>query len=503
MTIGRRLSLAFASVTVVIAIGAGVASWQFLNILHQARMLAAVDSQLLSVYRVRADIGAIRRRLDEAATTRDSRSFGNLADRLRRESFADIQQSLSFFHETGTPVPGTLTALKDAVADEFDAIGRLKEAGDWTAISLRLDNQVADILDKVREMVDTVSLDVNEQRLQSQNEIEAGQLRAQLVLAVTALASLAVSLALGIYTTRSIVGPLSRLKAAAHQLAEGDFNISPAIESNDELAEVSHAFVIAAAKLQDYYAALKRSNLDLERFAYVASHDLQEPLRTITAFSDLLKVECGDTISVRGQQYLSFLSDAAARMRQLITGILEYSRLASAEEPTAESVDTEEIVNVVLQNLHATIEQTGAVITCQQLPKVVGKRLQLIQLFQNLIANAIKYRREGTAPHILISARAQGPMWQFCVEDNGIGIDPKYHTQVFGMFKQVNRVAQGGVGVGLAISKRIVEQHGGEISITSKLGEGSRFHFTLRAAKVDQMRPQNAEAIAAKSVGRV
>lgn len=493
MSLARRLSIAFGSLTCIIAIGAAIASWQFLSILHQARMLAAIDAKLISVYQVRADVGAIRRRLDDAAKTRDPLLFADLAGRLRRDSSTDIRDALVYFRETGTPVPGTLTALNDAIGDQFDAMERLRELGDWTAISLRLDNQVDEILDGVRTMVDDVSSDVSEQRLRSVREIETGQFRAQVILAATGLASLAISLILGFLTTRRIVGPLLRLKTSAHQLAKGDFHISLAVKSNDELGEVSRAFVVAAEKLQGYYLALKRSNEDLERFAYVASHDLQEPLRTINAFSDLLQLHCADAISAKGQEYLSFIKEAAARMRQLVTGILEYSRLASSAAPVMEPVDTQEIVKIAQQNLRAAIEEHHAVLNCRQLPSVLGNPLQLTQLFQNLMANAIKYRREGIIPHIDVAARPRGLMWQFCVEDNGIGIDPQFHSHVFGMFHQLNRGAQEGVGVGLAVCRRIVEQHGGEISVFSNLGEGCRFCFTLRATDAEHIRLEAPE----------
>ena len=498
MTIGRRLSVAFGTLTLVIAIGAAIVSSQFLNILHRARTLATVDGKLIALYRVRGDIGRMRRRLDEAAKQQDPAAFGELADSSRKETGSDIRTALSYFRETGTPVPGTLSALSEAVSDQFDAMQRLLETGDWTAITLRLNNQVDGILDSVRDLVDNVSSDVTEQRLRSANEIEAGEVRAQIVLMVTALAALAAAVALGIHISRSIVRPLSRLKIAAHQLAEGDFDISPDVESNDELADVSRAFAAAAARLQDYYVALRRSNEDLERFAYVVSHDLQEPLRTITVFTELLKRDCAKDLPPRGQQHLSLLAEAAARMRQLITGILEYSRLTSAGKSKEESVSTEEILKTVLQNLQAAIEQTGAAVTHDDLPRVAGHRLQLVQLFQNLIANAIKYRRQGVPPRIHISARAEGPMWKFCVEDNGIGIDQKYHSDVFGMFKQLG-TAQEGVGVGLAVSKRIVEQHGGEISVTSKLGEGSRFYFTLKAVKANRSRHESADILSRRS----
>lgn len=483
MSIGRRLSLAFGGVALVIAAGAVITSWQFLDILHHSRMLAAVDERLLTVYRVRADIGAIRRRLEAVAKTHDPAQFRETATQLRRESFADIEQALIYFNESGTPVPDTLSALRDAMADQFDAMQRLSEVGDWSAILLRLDNQVDALLDGVREMVDHVNSDVSEQRLHSLREIEASEQRAQVILTLIGLVSLAAALILGIYVTRSIVGPLSKLKAATHQLASGDFDISVGSHSTDELGDVSRAFVAAAGKLRDYYFALKRSNEDLEQFAYVVSHDLQEPLRTVNAFSELLRLRCGNAVPPEGQEYLSYMEDAATRMRQLVTGILEYSRLTSSESQDEESVDSEEIVRIALENLRAVIEQTGAVVTHDPLPSVRGRRLRLIQLFQNLIGNAIKYRREDNPPRIHVASRSEGNMWQFCVEDNGIGIDPKHHAQVFGMFKQLNRGSQNGIGVGLAISKRIVEQHGGKISIASIVGAGSRFYFTLRKTK--------------------
>lgn len=479
MSIGRRLALAFGSVALIIACGAAVASWQFHNILQETRTLTAADDKMLAVYRVRADVGAIRRRLDELSKVHDTARFAPSAYRLRRELFEDIEQALRYFHETGTPVPGTLGALRDAIGDQFDAMQRLSEVNDWTAVRLRLDNQVNEILDGVREMVEHVNSDVAEQRTRSVREIEAGQQRAQIILALTTLASLAIALALGLSVTRSIVAPLSQLKTAAHQFAAGDFDIRLGISSKDELGDVGQAFVIAARKLRDYYETLKRSNEDLEQFAYAASHDLQEPLRTISTFSELLKERHGSSLAPEGKEYLAYLVDASARMRDLIAGILEYSRLVSSETQRGEAVESEDIVRIVIQNLQATIKQTQATITHDELPRVLGNRLQLIQLFQNLVGNAIKYRREEAPPRIHISAHEDNGMWRFCCEDNGIGIDAKYLSHVFGMFKQLDRGGKGGVGMGLAIAKRIVERHGGTISVTSAVGKGSRFYFTL------------------------
>ncbi|MGA8599190.1 MAG: ATP-binding protein [Bryobacteraceae bacterium] len=498
MTIGWRLTLAFGSVAFLIACGTAVAGWQFLSILRHERILAAVDDQVIAVYRVRADVGAIRRRLDSLSQARDAARFVSSAHQLREESFDDIEEAVKSFHETQTPVPGTLGALRDAIADEFDAMERLGGVNDWIAIHLRLENQVNDILDRVREMVENVNAEVSAERIRSIREIEIGERRSKVMLGLTAILSLAASLILGLYVTRSIVKPLSQLKSAAHQFALGDFNVTLETGSKDELGEVSDAFMVAARQLHDYYSALKSSNEALEQFAYATSHDLQEPLRTISAFSGLLKLRCGDLLPLEGKQYLSHLVDASTQMRELVEGILEYSRLASSADEREQALETEEIVPVVLNNLRAMIEQTHATVTHDELPAVVGNRLQLIQLFQNLVGNAIKYRCEGIPPRIHISAGEDGGMWRFCVEDNGIGIDPRYHAQVFGMFKQLTRGGQG-VGMGLAISKRIVERHGGTISVASTLGSGSRFYFTLRRPGKAPLRSRQAASSSAVS----
>jgi signal transduction histidine kinase len=500
MSVAHRLSIAFGSLICIIALGGAIATWEFSTVLNQSRSISEADAKLIAVYRVRGDVGRIRSDLGRVAKFRDAVGFADLAGQLKGQIFSDIRNAAADFREAGTPVPATLAAAADAIAGQFAAMQRLIEAGDWTAVSLRIDNQMEDILSSVRDMVTQVSVDVNRQRLRSMREIRASQRRARVVLGLTGLASIAIALFLGIRTTRSIVEPLSRLKEAAHQLAEGDFHIAPALETSDELGELSRAFTDAADKLRRYYLALNRSNQDLERFAYIASHDLQEPLRTVSAFSELLRRQCGANISKEGHECISLILEAAARMRQLVTGILEYSRLASSAEPVEQRVEMEEVLRGALQNLHAAIAQSQALVTHEPLPAVIGNALQLSQLLQNLIGNGIKYSREGVVPRIHISAEARGAMRRFCVADNGIGIAPECHERVFGMFKQLNPGAREGVGVGLAVSKRIVERHGGEMSLASEVGQGSRFYFTLRAAdtRFEHPRPADGEGAQAE-----
>lgn len=482
MSIGRRLTLAFASIALIIVFGAAIANWEFAGILRQTRRIAAVDDQALAVYRVRADVGAIRRRLETYTKAQDASTFAANSQLLRQDLLRDVEHSLKYFRETGTPVPATLGALRDTINDQLDAMQRLAEVKDWTAIQLRLDNQVDGILNGVRQMVDYVDSDMNEQRQHLLDEIDAVRQRAQIVLGLAALAAVILSLALGLYVTRTIVVPLSQLRAAAQQFARRDFTVALDFTSNDELGELKDAFVLAAQELRESYRALQRSNEDLELFAYAASHDLQEPIRTISSFSSLLQTRHADALPPEAKEFVGYLAESASRMHQLVVGILEYSRLAGTANRQHERVETGEVLAEVLKNLHATIEQTHAEVKHGTLPAVKGNKLQLLQLFQNLVSNAIKYRKDGITPVVDVSARQEGGFWRICVADNGIGVDPKYYPQIFRVFKQLNRGERGGAGVGLAIAKRIVEQHGGSISVDSEPGNGSRFYFVLQAA---------------------
>lgn len=481
MTIGLKLTRAFVSLALVIAVGAVISSWQFTVVLQLTKRITATDDRLMNVYRVRADVGALRRRMADLSRDEDLPKFAAAIDSSRTGINHDIRHALASFRASGVAVPDTLNALDDTVDDQLDAMRNLAAVKDWLAIQRRIDNQLEEIVDDARVMVDDVAANVYAERELSIREIERARQRAEGILFATAVISLAISLVLGYRVTRNITNPLSRLDAAARRLAAGDFDVEIHVDSKDELGKLGEALSVAAKELKTYYAALRRSNEDLESFAYAASHDLQEPLRTITSFSALLKARCGSSLGSHGEQYLTFIMDAATRMRNLITGILEYSRLTSSKDETFQGVLVGEVVRDVLNNLHATIHQAGAQIECARLPVVTGSRVQLTQLFQNLIGNAVKYRREDEPLRIQISAERDGQVQRFCVADNGVGIDPKYHDHIFGMFKQLNRDARGGVGVGLAVAKRIVEKHGGAIWVESEVGRGARFYLTLAA----------------------
>jgi len=238
----------------------------------------------------------------------------------------------------------------------------------------------------------------------------------------------------------------------------------------------------AEGQLKETALALARSNAELEEFAYVASHDLREPLRMITSFIQLLEQRYRDKLDADGLKYMAFVVDGARRMGQLIRDLLQYARIGSQRKEFA-TVDCNHIVQMALQNLGVAISENQAVITIDGLlPSVRGDDVQLIQLFQNLIANAIKFRRPEEPPRIQIAAVRDKQDWVFSVRDNGIGIDPKHFDRIFVIFQQLHtRDKYPGTGIGLAVCKKIAERHGGRIWLASVPGEGSTFHFTLPA----------------------
>jgi signal transduction histidine kinase len=224
---------------------------------------------------------------------------------------------------------------------------------------------------------------------------------------------------------------------------------------------------------------LRRANADLEQFAYSASHDLQEPLRQIAVFSQLLEKKYGSTLEARAHEYLGFCVEGAHRMGMLISDLLAYSQAGRADADSPGLVDPNEVLETVRKNLATAIEETGAAVTNSRLPRVYGSAVPLTHLFQNLISNALKYRSDRV-PEITVSAVEDGPFWRFSVRDNGIGIPAEFRTQIFGIFKRLHdRTSYPGTGIGLAICQKIVERYGGRIWVESEVGGGSTFFFTL------------------------
>jgi PAS domain S-box-containing protein len=227
---------------------------------------------------------------------------------------------------------------------------------------------------------------------------------------------------------------------------------------------------------------LARSNAELEQFAYVASHDLQEPLRMMASFARLLEKRHRGQLDADADEFIAYIVDGATRMQRLIGDLLAYSRVGRRGKEFAPT-DCTAVVEAACANLRAAIEESGAAVACGPLPTVIADDVQLVQFFQNLIGNAIKFR--GDRPiQVRVGAERWGHEWRFWVRDNGIGIEPQHRERIFLIFQRLHGRAQyPGTGIGLAICQRIVERHGGRIWVESEPGQGSTFYFTLPADK--------------------
>ena len=232
-------------------------------------------------------------------------------------------------------------------------------------------------------------------------------------------------------------------------------------------------------RLREQADALARSNADLSQFASVAAHDLQEPLRMVASYAELLDERCRGQLDDKGLKYLGYVGEGARRMQQLVRDLLAYAQVDTTDGPKAE-ISLDAVLAVTLANLRVAIEKAGATVTVDPLPVVCGDETQLVQVFQNLIGNALKFRREA-APTVRVSVADDGLCWRIEVADNGIGIDVRHQTRVFEMFQRLHARGQfDGHGMGLAIVQRVVQRHGGRIWFESAPGEGTRFFFTVR-----------------------
>jgi signal transduction histidine kinase len=316
---------------------------------------------------------------------------------------------------------------------------------------------------------------------------------------------LAFAALLALLMARSITGPLRRLERGAERVGAGDLHHRVALGRTDELGVLSRAFDAMTGQLRETLASrdeldrevkerqraerrlrrtldeLARSNQELEQFAYVASHDLQEPLRKVRSFGDRLAKRASDTLDERSLDYLQRMQSASERMQTLIDALLSYSRVSSRAKPF-EPVELDELLDGVLSDLEVRCEATGARIERDPLPSISGDANQLRQLFQNLIGNALKFQHPDRSPVIEIrsEARSDPDGWRITVRDNGIGFEPEQAARIFEPFHRLHsRSAYPGTGIGLAICAKIVQRHGGTLQASATPGEGARFEVNL------------------------
>ncbi|MEV4106834.1 ATP-binding protein [Nonomuraea sp. NPDC049695] len=322
--------------------------------------------------------------------------------------------------------------------------------------------------------------------------VEAQLARLNVALIVLFAAMLVFVAALAFIIRYAVLKPVDQLAEQVRRVAAGDFDHTLHVDRPAELAELSShidsmrgRIVSAWRTASDQAEELRRSNGELEQFAYVASHDLQEPLRKVASFTQMLEQRYGSQLDDRAKQYMHYSVDGAKRMQLLINDLLDFSRVGriTGEKSVVESGAA---LDAALENLSGTIEDTEATVTRDELPKVRGNRMQLTQLFQNLIENAVKFRSEA-APRVHIGVSRSGDMWEFSCADNGIGVEPKYADRIFLIFQRLHpRDVYPGTGIGLALCRKIVEYHGGQLWLDgSAESQGATFRWTLPAAGDD------------------
>lgn len=306
---------------------------------------------------------------------------------------------------------------------------------------------------------------------------------------------LAVSILSGVYITRRIIHPIVDLTTATKKISEGDLNLHIEKSSNDEIGDLTDSFNAMTAELKrkqdelvksnEYIKEqaeelLERYNSDLEQFAYVTTHDLIEPLRMITSYVQLLQRRYSSNFDDNASEYMRYVTEGVERMHAIINDLFEYSHIRTNVKDF-EPVPLLEVFEHVMDKLEKEIDESDAQITCAELPRVKGMPSNLTQLFQNLVANAIKFKHPDRRPEIFVDVEDRGREWLFTVKDNGIGFDEAYSDKIFEIFKRLNkRDEYPGSGMGLAICKNIVERHGGKIWADSVPNQGTTFFFTLK-----------------------
>jgi signal transduction histidine kinase len=354
--------------------------------------------------------------------------------------------------------------------------------------------------DSLRALFDTQNEHLSAARQAGVDELTSMRGWRDRVLAALVVAFFVMAILLAVLVRRAVTRPLTALAAACRRIGEGNFGeripprgpkdiraITADVENmRQRIVDDLDASRAAGAILDEQTVELRRSNAELEQFAYVASHDLQEPLRKVASFCQLLEKRYGDKLDERGAEYIGFAVDGAKRMQVLINDLLTFSRVGRLNASNTE-VELDAALDTALTNLAAAIEESSAQLVrpAQGLPQVHGDPTLLAMVWQNLVGNAVKFRREGVAPKIVIDCEPDADDhdgWIFTVSDNGIGVPPEFADKVFVIFQRLHgRDVYGGTGIGLALCKKIVEHHGGTIGIDTSNTEGTRIRFTLPA----------------------
>jgi signal transduction histidine kinase len=396
------------------------------------------------------------------------------------EKFYALREAMEYWHENvGDPV-----------------IARV-QAGDPTAAEFASSSEARAAFNRIRDTSGALTAAIDDRRTEVAQDRERAFTLVWVVVGLGTAILLLTGLALARGLRRQVLTPVSGLVAQTRRVADGDLTLEITQDGPLEIADLAadvdqmrerlagelERVERARRRLQQRSAELARSNADLEQFAYVASHDLSEPLRKVTNFCQLLERQYADQLDDRARQYLAFMVDGAKRMQALINDLLEFSRVGRTTEHFV-PVDLERALDRALANLENQIVESGAVIEHDPLPTVPGDPTLLAALLQNLVGNAVKYRSPDRPPRVRVSAERQGDDWVLTVDDNGIGIDPQYADRIFAIFQRLHlRDQYAGTGIGLALCRKIVDFHRGQLWLVEKAEPGARFRLTLPVAQ--------------------
>jgi signal transduction histidine kinase len=363
-------------------------------------------------------------------------------------------------------------------------------AGQLVTVSPMLGKQ---LFDDLRASLGALQRDLDRSAADARDDLNAAAGRLQLVGLLLAIGLVVLLLVLALGVRRVVLRPLSALTGEVRRVAGGDFDSEVHGSGPREIValgadvEAMRRQIVAefralrdtTERLDERTAELERSNTELEQFAYVASHDLQEPLRKVASFTQLLERRYKGQLDERADQYIAFAVDGAKRMQVLINDLLAFSRVGRLTRGHVE-IGIDELIDQAVANLSLAIEESGATITvAEDMPRVSVDTPLLVGVFQNLIGNALKFRG-GQPPHIAVAWADAGEEWEFSVADNGIGIEPEYADRIFVIFQRLHpKDAYPGTGIGLAMSRKIIEYHGGRIWLDTSLDSGTVFRFTL------------------------
>ena len=411
--------------------------------------------------------------------------------RRLNKAYAALSELVKDDRKRKSRVDGIMSGMNDLM-DISKKFGEARPQAGTSQISLlvgsfanfkRLRGQFELLNDQIRAFRDPILIET----LKLRAHVKQVQETISRITVLSIAGSVLLAAGLYIYFMKGINRGIQVLLTNTKRLKEAE-TLLPVLNTQDELGEVDRSFHQMADTLRErtielerVNTELSRSNGDLQQFAYVASHDLQAPLRAVSSYLDILKRRHGSALETDAQSLVQKAEDGAKRMQLLIRDLLAYARVDSSSRELV-PVDCNQVIRIALENLKVVIEENEGTVSFDQLPVVIGDSSQLTQLFQNLIGNAIKFRKEEP-PHVQVSAVESDGKWEFSVKDNGIGMDMANADRVFTIFKRLQtKQKYEGTGIGLAICKKIVEGHGGKIWIESEPGVGTTFKFTLPAA---------------------